>query len=45
MENSNNIEGLNKRHISQIIRRNMITSVKPSKKIYNRKTNKKDLEN
>jgi hypothetical protein len=45
MENSNNIEGLNKRHVSQIIRRKMITSIKPSKKIYNRKNNKKNLEN
>lgn len=39
--------GLSERHISQIIRRNMITKVKPSKKIYSRKNKnyKKDLEN
>lgn len=31
------IDGLNERHIAQIIRRKMITKVKPSAKIYTRK--------
>jgi hypothetical protein len=35
------IEGLNKRHLAQIIRRKMISKVKPSKKTYSRKNNKK----
>lgn len=34
---------LKKRHIKQIIRRNMITKVKPSSKVYNRKINKRIL--
>jgi hypothetical protein len=32
---------LNIRHIAQIVRRNMITRVKPSGKVYSRKINKK----
>jgi hypothetical protein len=35
---------LNKRHISQIIRRNMITKVKPSKKVYSRKKESKNFD-
>jgi hypothetical protein len=35
------IKGLSPRHISQIVRRKMLTKVKPSKKIYNRKNNEK----
>lgn len=34
------INGLNERHVSQIIRRKMIQKIKPSGKIYKR--NKKD---
>jgi len=37
------INGLNKRHAAQIIRRNMIQKTKPSKKIYSRKNFKKNL--
>ena len=37
------IEGLNKRHVAQIIRRNMSQRVKPSKKVYSRKNSEKDL--
>jgi hypothetical protein len=35
--------GLSQRHISQIIRRKMITRSKPSLKVYNRKTEKKEI--
>jgi hypothetical protein len=31
------LNGLNPRHVAQIIRRNMITRTKPSGKTYNRK--------
>lgn len=34
------LNGLNPRHVAQIIRRKMITKTKPSKKIYNRKKEK-----
>jgi len=37
------INGLDKRHAAQIIRRKMITKVKPSGKVYNRKKLKKNL--
>jgi hypothetical protein len=37
MKQEEKIEGLNRRHIAQIVRRNMMTRTKPSKKIYNRK--------
>jgi hypothetical protein len=43
MEQVNKINGLNERHIKQIIRRNMITRTKPSKKIYTRKDKSKKL--
>ena len=36
-------QGLSDRHISQIIRRKMISKVKPSGKVYNRKKTKKDF--
>ena len=39
----NKINGLNKRHVAQIIRRNMIQRTKPSKKVYSRKSFKRDL--
>jgi hypothetical protein len=42
MKEEEKINGLNKRHVSQIIRRNMITRTKPSKKVYSRK-GKKDF--
>lgn len=35
------INGLNPRHVDQIIRRKMTQKVKPSGKIYSRKNNKK----
>lgn len=34
------INGLNQRHVMQINRRNTITKVKPSGKVYNRNKNK-----
>ena len=43
MEQVNKINGLNERHIKQIIRRNMITRSKPSKKVYTRKDKNKKL--
>jgi len=43
MKEQDKIEGLNKRHVAQIIRRNMSQRVKPSKKVYSRKNFKKDL--
>ena len=42
MKNKNkNIDGYNERHLAQLIRRKMISKVKPSGKIYSRK-NKQD---
>lgn len=41
MKKKDKIDGLNKRHVAQIVRRNMITRIKPSKKIYNRKRKEK----
>jgi len=43
----NNLNGLNKRQVMQIIRRKMIQKSVPSKKVYSRKNRKqqKDLEN
>ena len=38
----NLIDGLNERHIAQIIRRKMIQKVKPSGKVYDRKKLKLD---
>ncbi len=43
MKEQDKIEGLNKRHVAQIIRRNMSQRVKPSKKVYSRKNSEKDL--
>ena len=43
MKEQDKIDGLNKRHVAQIIRRNMSQRVKDSKKIYSRKNFKKDL--
>lgn len=40
----NLIDGLNERHVAQIIRRNMIQRVTPSGKVYNRKKFKLDEE-
>jgi len=36
----NQINGLNERHVAQIIRRKMIQQVVPSGKVYSRKNNK-----
>ena len=33
----NQINGLNVRHVAQIVRRNMTTKIKPSGKVYSRK--------
>ncbi len=44
MKTSNEINGLNVRHVAQIVRRNMITRVKPSKKVYSRKNLKISLD-
>ena len=43
MKEQDKIEGLNKRHVAQIIRRNMVQRVKDSKKIYDRKKERKNL--
>ena len=43
MKEQDKINGLNKGQVKQIIRRNMITRIKPSKKVYSRKNLKKDL--
>ena len=40
---TNTFNGLNERHVAQIIRRKMITKVKPSGKTYSRKNLKKNL--
>jgi hypothetical protein len=39
------INGLSIGHVKQIIRRSMIQKTKPSKKVYDRKNNKKHLDN
>ncbi len=44
MKNSNQINGLNVRHVAQIVRRNMITRTKPSGKLYSRKNFKLNLD-
>jgi hypothetical protein len=42
MKNKNkNIDGYNERHLAQLIRRKMISKIKPSGKVYSRK-NKQD---
>ena len=38
------IEGLTERHVSQIIRRKMITKVKPSGKLYKRQKRQDDSD-
>jgi len=38
---NNDLLGLTERHVSQIIRRKMMSKVKPSKKTYDRKNNRK----
>ena len=45
MKEENKLNGLNQRHVAQIVRRKMIQRMKPSKKVYSRKNLKKDLEN
>jgi hypothetical protein len=40
MKEDKKINGLNERHIAQIIRRKMIQRVKPSGKVYKRNKNK-----
>ena len=37
------LKGLSRGQVRQIIRRNMISRIKPSGKVYCRKNNKKDL--
>jgi hypothetical protein len=44
MKEQDNFNGLNKRHVAQIIRRNMVTRTKPSKKVYDRKKERKGLD-
>jgi hypothetical protein len=44
MKEQDKIAGLNKRHVAQIIRRNMVQRVKDSKKVYDRKKERKNLE-
>ena len=43
MKQEEKFNGLSKGQVKQIIRRNMITKVKSSKKVYNRKKEKKGL--
>jgi hypothetical protein len=43
MVKEDKLNGLSKGQVKQIIRRNMITKVKPSKKVYSRKNLKKGL--
>jgi hypothetical protein len=44
MKEQDKFNGLSKGQVKQIIRRNMITRVKSSKKVYDRKKFKRDLE-
>jgi hypothetical protein len=44
MKEQDKFNGLSRGQVKQIIRRNMITRVKSSKKVYDRKKFKKDLE-
>lgn len=39
----NYIDGLTERHVAQIVRRKMITKVKPSNKLYDRNKEKERL--
>ena len=43
MEQEQKFNGLERRHVAQIVRRMMIQKVKPSKKVYDRKKFKKSL--
>ena len=45
MKEQDKFNGLSKGQVKQIIRRNMITKIRLSKKNYSRKNLKKDLEN
>ena len=42
-QDENKFNGLSRGQVKQIIRRNMITKVKPSKKVYDRKKEKRNL--
>ena len=44
MKEQDKFNGLSKGQVKQIIRRNMITRVKSSKKVYDRKKEKRNLE-
>ena len=44
MKEQDKFNGLSKGQVKQIIRRNMITRVKASKKVYDRKKEKRNLE-
>ena len=43
-QDENKFNGLSRGQVKQIIRRNMITRVKSSKKVYDRKKERKNLE-
>ena len=43
-QDENKFNGLSRGQVKQIIRRNMITRVKASKKVYDRKKERKNLE-
>jgi hypothetical protein len=43
-QDENKFNGLSRGQVKQIIRRNMITRVKTSKKVYDRKQTKRNLE-
>ena len=43
-QDDNKFNGLSRGQVKQIIRRNMITRVKSSKKVYDRKKEKRNLE-
>jgi len=43
-QDENKFNGLSRGQVKQIIRRNMITRVKSSKKVYDRKKEKRNLE-
>jgi hypothetical protein len=44
MKEQDKFNGLSRGQVKQIIRRNMITRVKDSKKVYDRKKEKRNLE-
>jgi len=43
-QDENKFNGLSRGQVKQIIRRNMVTRVKASKKVYDRKKERKNLE-